>query len=164
MLLSDPNEYYYIARSRNNKGGLDCVWGYKIALGIPRRKVYTVNNIWTWYANKKTRRGWIRNIDDLQPGDIIFSIDSSDPNYESQYKIRKIDGVKKGHVGIVVLFDFEDGLGERLAVFQCCSIRLTEEKWTALFYGDTGPNITALISNDGKSNWRFYVRPNNNCR
>lgn len=37
--------------------------------------------------------------------------------------------------------------------------KLYPDKWTALFYDDTGPNITALEDNDGNSNWAFYVRP-----
>lgn len=100
------------------------------------------------------------NFDDLQPGNIIFTIDPSDSNYKKDInKIGKIDNISKGHIGVVVLFDFHDGKGEVLAVFQSCSEELFEEKWTALYYGDTGPNITALKDNYGNSNWRFYVRP-----
>ena len=62
-------------------------------------------------------------------------------------------------IGIVVLFDF-DGDGKlELAVFQCCSVRLSEEKWLALYYGDTGPNITALQDKNGHNNWSLYIRP-----
>ena len=157
-LLYNADDYYYISASKNNKGGIDCIWAVNKALNKNTWKV--VNAAWQSYVRSNTTRGRILDLNDLQPGDIIFSIDHRDRNYGKDVKdIARIDPVKKGHIGIVVSFDFGDGNGEVLAVFQSCSEKLYPDKWTALFYDDTGPNITALEDNDGNSNWAFYVRP-----
>ena len=157
-LLYNADDYYYISASKNNKGGIDCIWAVNKALNKKTWKM--VDAAWQSYVRSNTTRGRILDLNDLQPGDIIFSIDHRDPNYGKDVKdIARIDPVKKGHIGIVVSFDFGDGNGEVLAVFQSCSEKLYPDKWTALFYDDTGPNITALEDNDGNSNWAFYVRP-----
>ena len=157
-LLYNADDYYYISASKNNKGGIDCIWAVNKALNNKTWKM--VDAAWQSYVRSNTTRGRILDLNDLQPGDIIFSIDHRDPNYGKDVKdIARIDPVKKGHIGIVVSFDFGDGNGEVLAVFQSCSEKLYPDKWTALFYDDTGPNITALEDNDGNSNWAFYVRP-----
>ena len=156
-LLYNASDYYYISKSKNDDGGIDCIWAVNKALGkIIAKKV---DAAWYYYAKKRQKRGKITDYEDLQPGDIVFSIDSRDKNYSTDInKIGKIDNIRKGHIGIVVLFDFGDGNGEVLAVFQSCSVELNETDWTALYYGDTGPNITALADKNGKSNWRFYIR------
>ena len=59
--------------------------------------------------------------------------------------------VDKEHVYENIRFD--------VAVFQVCSEELSEEDWIALYYGDTGPNITSLQDKNGNSNWMFYVKP-----
>lgn len=157
-LLYNADDYYYISASKNNKGGIDCIWAVNKALNKKTWKM--VDAAWQSYVRSNTTRGRILDLNDLQPGDIIFSIDHRDRNYGKDVKdIARIDPVKKGHIGIVVSFDFGDGNGEVLAVFQSCSEKLYPDKWTALFYDDTGPNITALEDNDGNSNWAFYVRP-----
>ena len=157
MLLYNSEEYYYIGKSKNSNGGLDCIWGVNIALGkIIAKKV---DSAWRYYVNKHAQRGWI-DYDNLHPGDIVFSLDRRDPNYNTPSKIKRIDHAMKGHIGIVVTFDFpDDEEDEVLAVFQVCSEELSKDEWTALFYGDTGPNITALKDKNGYSNWMFYIRP-----
>ena len=67
--------------------------------------------------------------------------------------------LEKKHIGQIVTIDFLKGNSEQLAVYQSCSERLTPDTWDALFYDDTGPNITALMNNSGQSNWYLYIRP-----
>ena len=64
------------------------------------------------------------------------------------------------HVGRIVIHDF--GNGPDLAVFQSCSVELSEKgSMNALYYGDTGPNITSLFIYNEKGekttgNWNYY--------
>ena len=156
-LLYNASDYHYIPKSKDSSGGIDCIWAVNKGYGkIIAKKV---DAAWSYFANNKTKRGWIKNFSDLQPGDIIFSLDDRDENYKHPERIKRIDHAMKGHIGIVVMFDFGDGNGEVLAVFQSCSEQLSPDKWTALYYYDDGPNITALMDNEGNSNWCFYVRP-----
>ena len=156
-LLYNASDYHYIPKSKDSTGGIDCIWAVNKGYGKTIAK--KVDSAWAYFVNRNTKRGWIKDFSDLQPGDIIFSLDERDPNYSHPGKIKRIDHAMKGHIGIVVLFDFGDGNGEVLSVFQSCSKQLSPDKWTALYYYDDGPNITALMDNEGNSNWCFYVRP-----
>ena len=64
---------------------------------------------------------------------------------------------KQGHVGMLMLYDFGDGL--EWAVFQSTSSHIKKSK--ALFTNDNnvGPNITSLFNQNGKCSWRYYIDP-----
>ena len=68
----------------------------------------------------------------------------------------------KSHCGLVIMYDFGDGKGYRLAVFQSTSVAniATEAKTitTAVFMDDSnaGPNITAL---DEIGHWDAFGHP-----
>lgn len=161
-LLQDKDKYYYISKSKDNKGGLDCVWAINIADGIDYgRKVDTIFE--TWCIKKDYTWGIINSFSDLKPGDLIFSVREAKGKNRNEFieKLslltrQQIYRLSKNHIGKVVLFDF--GYGEELAVFQSCSEKLDPQNWRALFYGDMGPNITALEDNNHNSNWYLYIR------
>ena len=46
-----------------------------------------VDAAWQSYVRSNTTRGRILDLNDLQPGDIIFSIDHRDPNYGKDVRI-----------------------------------------------------------------------------
>lgn len=55
-----------------------------------------VDAAWQSYVRSNTTRGRILDLNDLQPGDIIFSIDHRDRNYGKDVKdIARIDPVKR---------------------------------------------------------------------
>ena len=61
-----------------------------------------------------------------------------------------------GHVGMLLLYDFGDGL--EWAVFQSAEVPITKSK--ALFSDDTGPNISSFYQKNGKpGNWYYYTMP-----
>ena len=70
---------------------------------------------------------------------------------------KRSGGKEQGHVGMLILYDFGNGL--EWAVFQSASMRITKTK--ALYPNDEnyGPNITALIGKDGKCSWLYYMDP-----
>ena len=72
-------------------------------------------------------------------------------------EVYKTSGKPNGHVGMLLLYDFETGRGLEWAVFQSasCSVTMVD----ALFKDDTGPNITAFYGPDGTSKWENYTAP-----
>ena len=67
------------------------------------------------------------------------------------------DGNKYGHVGMLILYDFGNGL--EWAVFQSASEPITKSKAVFLDDSNGGPNITALFDKNGKCTWKYYVDP-----
>mgnify|MGYP003299044835 CR=1 FL=1 len=61
--------------------------------------------------------------------------------------------------GCVTEYGYNDYSLE-LAVFYSVANELMEDKGDALFYGDTGPNITKLMDKNGNSKWTHYAIPN----
>lgn len=70
---------------------------------------------------------------------------------------KRSGGKDQGHVGMLIKYDFGNGL--EWAVFQSASMQITKTK--ALYPNDEyyGPNITALIGKDGKCSWLYYMDP-----
>ena len=67
------------------------------------------------------------------------------------------DGNKYGHVGMLILYDFGNGL--EWAVFQSASEPITKSKAVFLDDSNGGPNITALFDKNRKCTWTYYVDP-----
>ncbi len=93
------------------------------------------------YENDLSSKGMFSSIDELEPGMLIFQHSGK----------KKANGdLIMDHVGMVVMWDFGDG--PQKAVFHSVSVELSAggDK-LALFYNDTGPNVTTI-----GDDWNYY--------
>ena len=164
-LLANPSEYSYKDRGFDvKKKEIDCVQAINIADGVYYAKM--VDAVWDGFNDKCASWGVISDFNLLQPGDLVFSLKLPSNTTREEYieqlakkKWHQLAELPKPHIGEIVTADFLRGAGNQNAVFQSCSVSLSPFDWDALYYFDTGPNITALSNFRGDSNWYLYIRP-----
>lgn len=148
-MLSSSSLYAYtkkghIEPTSDKIGLIDCAYAIYEAMGQTGLKGATLR----YYDCKE--RGAINSIgglDALEVGMEVFQFKEFDDD----------DKMIMKHVGKVVMYDFGNGLEK--AVFHSVTSELSPDNWKAMFYGDTGPNITSLARLDGSSNWTHYGIP-----
>ena len=161
--LNNANDYSYCAKGKTNNS-LDCVAAVNDA--DETKYASKVDTVWMNLVKNATAWGVIQSFDLLQPNDIVFTLKLPKGMKREEYinkllkmPLWKITTIPKPHIGEVVTIALPHWQKERVAIYHSCSEKLSQDKWDALFYGDTGPNITAPMDKKGNSNWYLYIRP-----
>ena len=120
------------------EGGICCAYTMYEGRGQQGHKGATLI-----FENDLSEKGEFSSIAELEPGMLIF---------QHSGKTKDNGDLKMDHVGMVVMWDFGDGTGMQKAVFHSVSVKLpVGGNKLALFYNDTGPNVTTI----GDA-WNFY--------
>jgi hypothetical protein len=150
--IANASEYTYesnkdVGHRDSAPKTVDCAYLMHFVIGGKKGATKRYNDI------SKKSKGEIDfdDISNLKPGMEVFQL-----KYDKNGNVVMDDNgqPQMSHVGLLVMYDF--GTGSELAVFHSVAVELTEDKWKAIFYGDTGPNITSLTRLDGTSNWTHY--------